>query len=426
MNDIPDNCKKWMTTQCRTCLDILKSVSESVATGVPADRALSAIFRKNRNFGSRDRQFYYPAVFAWFRWLGWLKYAGLSMNEYGILAAFAAEGSELPRAAELWVSLLPEEQRKKWNEALTMPNPEDRFRTFTGISVSDERLIPEWALPLLADGGKEYYLPFLKRRSPLWIRIVPGKESQVLSEFQNKGIEYQQHPFVFNAYRFDNRHIRFYTALSWKQGLFEMQDFSSQCIGIAAGVQSGENWFDACAGGGGKTLLLASMVGPRGHVSVYDIRDSKLDELEERCARTPYKKIINREHSFSPGRLFDGVLIDAPCSSSGRWRRDPDAPWRIEGKNQIDEIAALQYDLLCQAADSVRPGGKLVYGTCSVFEKENAGQIRRFLEEHPGSFEPVPFQSPHDGSLRTDGMLQSFPADSDCDGSFVAVLRKKQ
>ena len=157
----------------------------------------------------------------------------------------------------------------------------------------------------------------------------------------------------------------------------------------------------------------------KGTITVYDIRERKLDELEERAARTPYGKMIKRE---TKQNTYDGILIDAPCSSSGRWRRNPDGRWGLTPE-KVAEINRTQLEILSHRAKQVRPGGKLVYGTCSVFAVENVLTIQKFLAEHP-DFELLPFVSPWTGTF-TDGMLQTFPGDGDCDGSFVAVLRRK-
>lgn len=415
---------KWYT-QAKNCLRVLQQVRNALAKGAPVDRTLSSIYRENRCYGSRDKQFFYLVIYAYFRWLGWLKKAFPSSDntpmELQLLAALAAEGTDpLPMGAMPWA-----EQYPSIHDALILPTAEERFTHFTSCPVRTEDLIPATAQDALAQDGLERFVPALKTRSPQWVRLVPGCEEKVLKEWDESGLTYQQHPLISNAFCFFNARVRFDGMKTWQQGMFEVQDFSSQCIGLAADVQEGEHWFDPCAGGGGKSLQLASLVGKQGSVSVYDIRDFKLDTLQKRADRTPFGKRIKRESAFSPeGKLFDGVLLDAPCSSSGRWRRDPESRWSgVE--DQLSEITDLQYDLLCKAAKNVKPGGVLIYGTCSVFAAENELLIRRFLQEHGDEFSPEAFPSPHTGKMVGNGMLQTFPADSDCDGSFAARLRRK-
>lgn len=403
--------KKWLT-QAENCLRILNDVCTALKNGTPADRTLARIYRENRCYGSRDRQFFYLAIFAWFRWYGYLQKMPDDPAKR-LLAALVTDGVDpIPPA----MAALAGDPAFDYPR---LPTPQERFKAFTGIDITGVQLVPEWTLPLFAEGAEERYLPRLGSRSPLWVRVLPGRETAVLQEWQEAGLTFTPHPAIPGAFRFPNERVKFDAMKSWKAGSFEVQDLSSQCIGIAAGAQEGEHWLDACAGGGGKTLQLAAMMNGKGTITVYDIRERKLDELEERAARTPYRKMIKRE---TKQNTYDGILIDAPCSSSGRWRRNPDGRWGLTPE-QVAEINRTQLEILSHRAKQVRPGGKLVYGTCSVLAVENVLTIQKFLAEHP-DFELLPFVSPWTGTF-TDGMLQTFPGDGDCDGSFVAVLRRK-
>lgn len=404
--------KKWQT-QAANCLRILNDVREALQAGTPADRSLAKIYRENRCYGSRDRQFFYLAVFAWFRWYGWLQQLPEDQT-LRLLAALVADGVEPIPPAMLALAGDPAFDYPR------LPTPRERFKAFTGVDVTQAQLMPEWTLPMLAEGAESRYLPHLGTRSPLWVRTLKGHEERTLQEWKDAGLTFERSSRVPGAYRFANERIRFDAMTTWKQGAFEVQDLSSQCIGLAADAAPGEHWLDACAGGGGKTLQLAAMMAGKGTITVYDIRERKLDELEERAARTPFRQMIRREKESV---LYDGVLVDAPCSSSGRWRRNPEGRWAMTAQ-QVREINQIQYEILSRRSAQVRPGGKLVYGTCSVFALENRETILRFLEEHP-DFELVPFQSPWDGTS-VEGMLQTFPGDGDCDGSFVAVMRRKK
>ncbi len=404
--------KKWLT-QAENCRRILSDVCAALQNGTPADRTLARIYRENRCYGSRDRQFFYLAIFAWFRWYAWIRLLPED-QEKRLLAALVADGVEpIPPAMAALAG----------DPAFDYPRlaaPQARFRAFTGVDVTGVPLVPEWTIPMLAEGAEKHYLPLLGTRSPLWVRVLPGREAAVQQEWREAGLTFFPHAAIPGAFRFTNERVKFDTMKTWKAGAFEVQDLSSQCIGIAAGAQEGEHWLDACAGGGGKTLQLAAGMNGKGSITVYDIRERKLDDLEERTRRTPYAKMIKRE---SEQRSYDGVLVDAPCSSSGRWRRNPDGRWALTPE-QVAEISRTQLEILSQRALQVKPGGKLVYGTCSVFSPENSGTIQKFLAEH-SEFELLPFVSPWTGTL-TDGMLQTFPGDGDCDGSFVAVLRRKK
>lgn len=404
--------KKWLT-QADNCCRILSDVCTALENGTPADRSLAKIYRENRCYGSRDRQFFYLAIFAWFRWYGWIRHLPEDPKQR-LLAALVADGVDPVPPAMAALAGDPAFDYPR------LSTPQARFKAFTGLEMTDSDLVPEWTLSRFAAGAETRYLPFLGSRSPLWVRVLPGMEAMVQQEWRESGLTFTAHPSVAGAFRFPNERVRFDAMKCWKTGAFEVQDLSSQCIGLAAGARSGEDWLDACAGGGGKTLQLAAMMAGSGSITVYDIRERKLDELEERAGRTPFRKMIRRE--TKPG-TYDGILVDAPCSSSGRWRRNPDGRWALTPE-QVAEINGIQYEILAQRAPQVRPGGKLVYGTCSVFAEENILMVRRFLTEH-ADFELAPFVSPLTGE-KTDGTLQTFPGDGDCDGSFAAVMRRKK
>lgn len=419
--------RKWKT-QADNCLKIVQQINDALMSArQPADRTLMKICRADRRYGSRDRRFFYRAVFAYYRWLGWIRHSALADAALPrqLFAALAAEHDAVfPPGALIWAEELGFTEAEV-NGILALPGPLERFQAAGGIRdvLTIAQLAPDWTIPELAPGADAR---FIVRRPPVWVRVVPGAEETVLAAWKKAALEPVRHPLVTTAWHFDpgSQSIRFEEMAPWREGKFEVQDLSSQCIGLAADAHDGEHWFDPCAGGGGKTLQLCAMMHGRGSVTVYDIRARKLEELHERAGRTPFRRMIRTADSDLPDGLFDGVLLDAPCSSSGRWRRNPDARWALR-REDLEDIISTQSELLNKYAPCVRPGGKLVFGTCSVFFRENAGNAARFLAAHP-EFEPVPFPSPHNGNLQTDGMLQTFPADSDCDGSFVAVFRRKK
>ena len=150
-----------------------------------------------------------------------------------------------------------------------------------------------------------------------------------------------------------------------------------------------------------------------------DIRAAAVEQLKKRAAAAGFRNI--RIITPLAGSLseYDGVLVDAPCSSSGRWRRNPEMRW-IFKKEELTELVGKQFAILDKAANSVRPGGKLIYATCSVFDCENMGVVNSFLQARP-DFKLKPFKSPHDGS-KTDGTLATLPCHADGDCSFTALF----
>jgi 16S rRNA (cytosine967-C5)-methyltransferase len=168
--------------------------------------------------------------------------------------------------------------------------------------------------------------------------------------------------------------------------LFEVQDASSQLVAAYLDVQPGMKVVDTCAGAGGKTLHLASLMENKGQLIAMDIYESKLKKLKIRARRNgahnidtkvidstkPIKKLYNKA---------DRVLIDAPCSGIGVLRRNPDSKWKLQPEF-LDEIRKTQQEILVQYSKMVKPGGKLVYATCSVLPSENQDQVKTFLKSN--------------------------------------------
>lgn len=167
-----------------------------------------------------------------------------------------------------------------------------------------------------------------------------------------------------------------FDAPAFRKGLVEVQDEGSLALVRLCGAKSGERWLDFCAGSGGKALALAAL---GAKVSAWDADRRRLGELPRRSAkaRTPIEVIEDQ-----PEGLYDGVLVDAPCSGSGALSREPDARWRI-AEAALARFAEEQPEILARACAHVAPGGALVYGTCSIFREENEEVVRGFLAAHP-------------------------------------------
>ena len=173
---------------------------------------------------------------------------------------------------------------------------------------------------------------------------------------------------------------------------------------------SGGHWLDACAGAGGKTLQLAALLGPDGTVTARDTRRTALEELSARAARARLSVRIRAGDRSDPPGGFDGVLVDAPCSGSGTWRRAPHLKW-VTTAEGVRNAAATQLGLLRENAARARPGGRVVYATCSLCRSENESVVAQFLQSAEG-FEAEP-------PART-----LLPQSHDGDGFFVACFRR--
>jgi len=190
-------------------------------------------------------------------------------------------------------------------------------------------------------------------------------------------------------------------------GRYEIQDEGSQLACSYAAVKPGENVLDYCSGAGGKTLQLAAEMQNKGAITAYDIDERKLKTLATRAKRAGVK-IIN---TAPPQGEYDLVLVDAPCSGTGVWRRQPDAKWRLS-EEKLQNYLRQQSEILEQAKNFVKPGGRLVYITCSLLPAENEEQIEKFLEANPQ------FKTGKD-------FLYLSPLKTNTDGFFIASLTKQ-
>ena len=231
------------------------------------------------------------------------------------------------------------------------------------------------------------------------------------------------------ALRCDNKAYLSHTK-AFTKGWIEIQDEGSQLIAWLCGAEPGMQVLDYCAGAGGKTLALAAAMQRKGRIVAMDNDERRLENGRKRYRKAGLADIIEvRSLSDDKQRKwfkrqkgkFDVVLIDAPCSGSGTWRRNPDMRWQVYGPS-LEELTSLQAEILENAHKAVKPGGKLVYATCSLFAAENENQIARFTEAHP-EFEIDPI----DESLGLGSpYMQLSPRRHGTDGFFTAVLRRKE
>jgi len=235
-------------------------------------------------------------------------------------------------------------------------------------------------------------------------------------EFSPYGIAVEKKDGIFKTHAF-------------ARGLFEVQDEGSQLITMLCGAKSGELVIDACAGNGGKSLFLSGLMGNRGTVLASDLHAAKLGNLRRRAARGGASNISTADVTalMEYTSKADCVLIDAPCSGMGVFRRNPDSKWRLR-EEDISELGAKQHDLLHRYSRLVKPGGRLVYATCTISRDENENTVERFLAEKP-EFSLIPAIEINASLFRdfTDsrGYFRSFPHIHGTDGFFGAVMKRQ-
>lgn len=302
---------------------------------------------------------------------------------------------------------------------------------------------PDWCIPLLektygADWVEEGQ--GLSQRPPLDLRVntLKADRVRVLAELRGTGAEAS--PLVPQGIRIPpitghGRHPNVQAEPAFQKGWFEVQDEGSQVAAELAGAEPGMQVLDYCAGAGGKTLALSAAMENRGQIFAYDSEKARLAPIFDRIRRSDNRNIQVAarldELSGLSGQM-DIVLIDAPCTGSGTWRRRPDAKWRLTQK-QLDVRIAEQAAILNAAKVFVKPGGKLVYITCSVFQPENAGQIEAFLARE-NTFSPIDHDrlwekrvpsEPQAARIERAGGITLSPAKSGTDGFYFAALSRK-
>lgn len=213
------------------------------------------------------------------------------------------------------------------------------------------------------------------------------------------------------------------------KGWISIQDEGSQMISVLCDAQPGMQVLDYCAGGGGKTLALASAMGRKGRIVAMDMDERRLErgrlrykkaQLADMIEIRPLSDERNRKWLRRQKGSFDRVLVDVPCSGTGTWRRNPDMRWRVFGPS-LEELIVVQAEILDKVANVVKPGGKLIYATCSLLPEENEKQIEAFLARHEGQFDVLP---PENGELGSPYMRLT-PLRHGTDGFFTAVLVRK-
>jgi 16S rRNA (cytosine967-C5)-methyltransferase len=292
------------------------------------------------------------------------------------------------------------------------------------------RLFPAWLrphLPVLPGSepvGQRLvaFLGWLQKRPALWVRAQGGDPDRLWDELRRQGIKPWVHRRVATAARLGPE-VDVHHLAAFERGALEIQDLASQAVGLVCDPEPGERWWDCCAGAGGKALHLASLMGGKGVVVATDIQARKLQEAVRRARRSPFRNVTTkpwdgRHVVGKPGR-YDGVLVDAPCSAIGTWRRNPEARWTLDAQ-AIPRLAELQSRILDAASAGVRPGGVLVYSVCTVTPAETIQVIRRFLNSHT-AFTLDPFPHPLTGAA-TDGTTLIWPEAADNDALFVARL----
>ena len=301
---------------------------------------------------------------------------------------------------------------------------------------------PEWMTPHFKNVFGDHAaieLAALAKRAPIDLRVntLKATRSEVLEKLRRFGaVEGPLSPFALRiaAPGQDQKHLSVEAEPAHGMGLFEVQDAASQIAALMSGAAPGESIADVCAGAGGKTLALAAMMQNKGKIIAHDHDRRRLRLIFERLMRAGVTcvDVLAAETGIPAGQQFDRVIIDAPCTGTGAWRRKPDSKWKLTQKT-LDQRVADQRDVLKSSVAMVRPGGHLIYITCSILPDENTEQVRAFLAAN-ANFKIIPTATQWDKMIggkaprSADGSQDTLlltPRQHDVDGFFVAVMQRK-
>lgn len=459
--------------QQRLFLAFLAELRPHVRRDSSLPRRIKDIFARHRAIGSRDRKLYRELVYTYLRFLPWIdgarqrgdgQAAGLApttgseaggTRSAGALGARDEQKSLLDSdpmlAAKITAWLAPElkptsayraahcgdwpavpatlaEKAALLSSLVGGARPPDALSEFTtanptrpesGFHLFDPKaLLPGWFQEHCPAAFTSPHLDALNSRANIWVRIQATDRNLVLDEFRAQGWTLEQ-PADFPDAVCLPPNADVAGSDAYRRGFVEIQDLGSQLVLSHAPPVSGR-WLDACAGAGGKTLQLARMLDTNGHVDATDIRPEILDELDDRAKRA---RLDNITIVQKPAAEYDGVLVDAPCSGSGTWRRQPHLKWYVKPET-IAAFHQTQLEILATNVPRVKPGGLLIYATCSLSHHENQDTVAAFLKTHPNFAAEKPVEN-HGGDYDGLGTLL-LPGTRNTDGFYVALLRRQQ
>ncbi len=401
----------------------------------PADAVVSRYFRDHRNLGPRERGTLAETVYAVLRkkrLFEQLAHSGTGPRERRL----AILGFHGPRDF-LKAALSPQE--KEWIDACDTVHPSE-------LMEPQRHNLPDWLAPPLKDQLGEGFWPLvdsLAQPAPLDLRVnaLQAKREELQKELAKAGIQTVPTPYSPWGLRTDGKPAL--TKLdAFTRGAVEVQDEGSQLLALLLDAKRGEMVVDFCAGAGGKTLAIGATMRNTGRLYAFDVSAHRLDALKPRLARSGLSNVhpaaIAHERDERIKRLagkIDRVLVDAPCSGLGTLRRNPDLKWRQTPK-AIEELVAKQTAILDSAARLVKPGGRLVYATCSILPQENEAIAEAFAAAHPDfvlqdagellAQLKVP-EAPAlcSGGDRGSAYLRLWPHRHQTDGFFAAVWTRK-
>ena len=431
---------------------LMRLLPEVLKFDSPSDMVVSKYFKDNSQLGNRDRALIAESTFSVLRHkLELLQYAQsgqgalyrriallglmISLSEGGLgsshrLESALADLAFVAHPGEIdWLQRFVNYPRDSLTPPVRFNLPDWLWEELEQQIGAQSR--EELALALLKPAALDCRVNTMKEKRETLLEelnLLGGRYQAVATPYSELGVRLLGKPALQNLQ-------------SFKDGKFEVQDEGSQLLSMLLAPKRGEMVVDFCAGAGGKTLAMGAMMKSMGRLYAFDISARRLARLKPRVAKSGLSNVhpvwIDSENDAKVKRLagkIDRVLVDAPCSGLGTLRRNPDLKWR-QSPQAIEELQAKQYSILNAAAKLLKPGGRLVYATCSILEQENQVIVLEFLKQHPnfvlldpkevlkGSF-PQLNDIPVGASLDS-SWWQLWPNRHETDGFFAAILEKK-
>lgn len=392
----------------------IELTDEIFAFRQPADNTINVYFRTRRYIGSTDRRVVSDLVWQ-------------TLRHYGRLSSLSAEKLTGRAAVMMMLFFQKRDLDSLFNGEKYAPAPlseaEKSFLDLLPDQLPSSVLeCPEWlrnkidAADIVAMTGE----------APLDLRVntLKSDRKHVLALLEQAGIQARETPYSSSGIRIHER-LNVTSLPVFRDGLIEIQDEGSQIVSLLTQAAAGQTVIDWCAGAGGKTLAMSAMMRAKGTIYAVDNDPKRMRDLPDRACRAAANNVIVL-NDYNNLKMYDLVLVDAPCTGSGTWRRSADARWRITPQ-QSAGIIKTQREILDKACRFVKKGGKLFYITCSLDPAENEDQVRAFLQNHNDfKLEDLsPVLENLTGQKRTDKTVRLNPSVFQTDGFFAASFIKK-
>jgi 16S rRNA (cytosine967-C5)-methyltransferase len=423
--------------QVQASIELLDEIHQ---TGYPADRLMAQYFRANRYIGSKDKAAISEHIYTVLR--NRLSYSYL-LNKAGITddSRFLMAVMLLQQGQSL-DSLFDGQKHSPVAFASSTLSQLEAIR-FEQLDEAPDHVqlnVPEWiASQLKAALGDSFgfEMQAANERAHTDIRVNLLRSTVAQTQHMLAKANYAAEACELSPWglRFKHR-VALFGLDIFRQGWFEVQDEGSQILALASQAKPGEKIVDFCAGAGGKTLAMAAMMKNKGSIYACDVHSKRLKQLKKRVVRAGADNVrihqLTSEHDKWVKQhkgIADTVLIDAPCTGTGTWRRSPDSRWNLKPED-LQNLIELQQSILQSASRLVKPGGQILYATCSLLNEENELQIEQFLKNNSsfelGDLAIVELMEPHKAKVDYQNhQLRLYPGRSGTDGFFVCALRLK-